>query len=1004
MPAFDLLEPIMTIAREWTGKTVSDFNAIERALVKERDKAIIEALNKIEGRDISEAPLNDRLEELALFTETASDIISKFSNHLESYVKNDFIGDWRKRLKDEISPESVTLREPILDALEAKVSVKLIPAGWKIRWYRIWYRLREYASRLKNPDATFYRFGRKYDLISFTDHFIAFPIAQFLLSEWKKRISNILHDTLSRHEEFLAFEDGVLLSDQLEGDQLYWEKLQSKTLEDGIVALSVACKKGQKSIESREKESAERLQEFHLWLIQDLSEKTLVAGSYILPNGSFSKRKNRQQWQRLLGKIAGDREKRVASAATHTNDWQKDVELANLRVQTTLSAVELVSESEKKLGEHIRPLYKSAYAFLERSISQIEKASDKRLGEELRKEDVHLLDHFGKNFIPDTLETMDRAVFPGMLEESADQVRLFFSNAATDPSLFDFEDGTTQQLSGPPGKPASFRDILLKEALVEHYNEILLEKEKLTKIQESCSRDLLAVTDSIDYHLGIAHNLVSTGSEGESRAVIVEGLHRVLHKLDEIYSRLETGVLEAGNKLQNEYQQICKNLVEMREGNTFIGTHLQFTITKMRIAAEGKRKSRWENSLKRVKNSARRWKRTFVLLGAVFFPTERQDLPEKEKKTRFINRLNAASKHIDQLPFIYRKLFSPEPMEDSRLFLGRESEIGSIKEAIQMFINGHDSSVAITGEPGCGKTSILWRLMIQTKQDWRYLSFSNRTTEEKEVALLLGKAVLGKKTIDLASFEKQLLADDTYRFVILDDLQNLFLREIDGFDLLEKLLAIIKTTSKKVFWVVSVDHFSWSLLESVIGVSDFFVKRITVSNFNRTMLKQALKRRNQISGYNLVFNPKNDARNSRNYEYLESEQEKRTYNEDVYFSDLMAYSRGNIRLALILWLNSIVDFRGDKLIVNPLIVPGAGYLDDLQPQELFSLAAILEHGFLSAEQHATILNLDEDEGIKRLEKLRGKAILEKRELNYAPHPALFQTIIDKLKTNNILSG
>lgn len=1003
MPAFDLLEPIMTIAREWTGKTVSDFNAIERALVKERDKAIIEALNKIEGRDVSEAPLSDRLEELALFTESASAIISKYSHHLESYVQNDFISDWRKRLKDEVSQENTTLREPILDALEAEVSVKLIPAGWKIRWYLIWYRLREYASRLKNPDATFYRFGRKYDLRSFTDHFIAFPIAQFLLGEWKKRISNILHDTLSRHEEFLAFENGVLLSDQLEGDQLYWEKLQSKTLDDGIVALSAVCKKGQKSLETREKESADRLQEFHLWLIQDLSEKILVAGSYILPNGSFSKRKSRKQWQKLLDKIEGDREKRVASAATHTNDWQKDVELANLRIQTTLSAVELVSESEKKLGEHIHPLYKSARVFLEKSISHIEKASDKKLGEELRKEDVRLLDHFGKNFTPNTLETMDRAIFPGMLEESADQVRLFFSKAASDPFLFEFEE-TTQQLSGAPGKTASFRDILLKEALIEHYNEILHEKEKLTKTQESCSRDLLAVTDSIDYHLGIAHNLVSTGSEGESRAVIVEGLHRVLHKLDEIYSRLETGVLEAGNKLQNEYQQICKNLVEMREGNTFIGTHLQFTITKLRVAAEGKRKSRWENTLKRVKNSAKRWKRAFVILGAVFFPTEHQDLPEKEKKTRFINLLNAASKHIDQLPFIYKKLFSPEPLEDSRLFLDRESEIGTIKEAIQKFIDGHESSVVVTGEPGCGKTSVLWRLMVQTKQDWRYLSYPNKTTDEKEVALILGKAVLGKRTIDLTSFEKQVLADEAYRFVILDDLQNLFLREIDGFDLLEKLLATIKTTSKKVFWVVSIDRFSWSLLENVIGISDFFVKRIGVANFNRSMLKQALKRRNQISGYNLVFNPKNDLRSNRNYEHLESEQEKRTYNEDLFFSDLMAYSRGNIRLALILWLNSIVEFRGDKLIVNPLIVPGAGYLDDLQPKELFSLAAILDHGFLSAGQHASILNLHEDESIKRLEKLIGKAILEKREGNYAPHPVLFQTIIDKLKTNNIISG
>ena len=89
-------------------------------------------------------------------------------------------------------------------------------------------------------------------------------------------------------------------------------------------------------------------------------------------------------------------------------------------------------------------------------------------------------------------------------------------------------------------------------------------------------------------------------------------------------------------------------------------------------------------------------------------------------------------------------------------------------------------------------------------------------------------------------------------------------------------------------------------------------------------------------------------------------------------------------------------------MISPLENFDYTFLFQLTPDDLFSLAAILQHGELSETDHARIFQQDASRSRLLLKKMRNSGILIEVEGRYRVHPLLYRPVVRALKSRNIL--
>src|SRR5699024_484624 len=77
-----------------------------------------------------------------------------------------------------------------------------------------------------------------------------------------------------------------------------------------------------------------------------------------------------------------------------------------------------------------------------------------------------------------------------------------------------------------------------------------------------------------------------------------------------------------------------------------------------------------------------------------------------------------------------------------------------------------------------------------------------------------------------------------------------------------------------------------------------------------------------------------------------------------YFRLLHEYSRGNPAVAQFFWLQSLRMDHHKQLQVDLFTQPSDGFFDKVDEQYLFALAAIAQHGELTVEEVAHVIDID----------------------------------------------
>ena len=326
-----------------------------------------------------------------------------------------------------------------------------------------------------------------------------------------------------------------------------------------------------------------------------------------------------------------------------------------------------------------------------------------------------------------------------------------------------------------------------------------------------------------------------------------------------------------------------------------------------------------------------------------------------------------------QLPMLYRRLFRLEPVRDPRFLVGREAEMAALMEARQRWSAGKPVSVVLVGERGSGKTSLLNCATVRVFSDIEpvSVSFNERVLDAAEMDVFLRRALnLDDDTDLLESLQRE------RRVILIEEVERTFLRRVDGFDGMRRLLSLVSDSCRTTLWVLCLNQLAFKFLDAAVGVEKVFSHRINAMTVEPDHLRNAILLRHNLSGLRLRF-----ARPPSRYPLLDRVRRPLGLDRrarETFFDTLYKQSEGVFRSAFELWHRYIESAHGGVLRMRlPDPVDTDPLITGLDRQDLFTLQAVLQHGSLTSAECGQVFCVSEGVARARIGALVDRGILER---------------------------
>ncbi|MBI4472766.1 MAG: ATP-binding protein [Acidobacteria bacterium] len=337
----------------------------------------------------------------------------------------------------------------------------------------------------------------------------------------------------------------------------------------------------------------------------------------------------------------------------------------------------------------------------------------------------------------------------------------------------------------------------------------------------------------------------------------------------------------------------------------------------------------------------------------------------------YLSRTLGGESRVEQLPMIYQRLFRLVPVEDIRFLIGRQEELAALAEAQQLWQQGHNAAALIVGERGSGKTSLINCALQSAIADAEVVrgEFSGRLTHHEEMYAFLAHLI----GVDPGSLEKELQA--RRRVIVLEEMERAFLRRMQHYGAVRALINLISKASRQNLWIVSTNYFAFRFLNAAIRLDPHFSHRINAMAVEPEHMREAILMRHHLSGLRLQFAPRPEAEpyaeRLRRMAGIESD-------PDAEFFDLLHREAGGVfRSAFALWRRYIERVEAGVLYLRYPAAPRfESVLRGLNDVDMYTLAAILQHGSLTPHEHSVIFRIDEAKSNAWMDNLLARELIE----------------------------
>lgn len=693
-----------------------------------------------------------------------------------------------------------------------------------------------------------------------------------------------------------------------------------------------------------------------------------------------------------------------------SEDWETNCELYLLRD----SALSEYFNIEDKIGDYLSHNLIPPAENIMRSLNNLRidikrfKGSESDLKKYLHILEIDFSNTLKNSLVPSLNDKILNSNFPSLIDSLENEIRnkiekISNKRAIVQTSSYDNEIKDSEIEFISPRELISFDTLPL---FLENLRRV---KNQVTAELQIINEGLNSLTQIYEFNLESAYEILENKSNRveDAKFIAIEGLDRIIGKTSEIKEQILNINYTISDILKRSIEDFNIQIISLTLNEKVLEIRLRIAKAKAKQKAENYKKE-FAKLIKNIfpslvsffKNSFTYISRTFINIKEKFGLTSKSTSISAE-----ISDFLAETKlSIETLPYVYKRLFQIEPLTNERFFLGRNKEFEKLENSFKNWKKERFTPTVLVGEKGSGTTSII-NLYLKTsdkKLNVKRLVITNTTYNENDfLELLKNLFEIKESNIKLNDIIEKIRNENKKQIVVVENLQNLYIRKINGFNCLKIIFEIISKTNNKIFWLVSVSLYTWEYLNKTLNIGDYFGYVISLEALNDDQINQIILTRHKISGYNIYFEPSENDLESKTFQKL-TQEEKQEYLKKEYFSDLNKFAKSNISLSLLYWLRSTNEVTGDTITIGKIHKLDFSFLSGLSTSKILTLNALLTHDGLSVENHSLIFNLTVEQSKLILQLLYDDGIIVKNKEVYVINPILYRQIVNLLQSKNFI--
>lgn len=691
------------------------------------------------------------------------------------------------------------------------------------------------------------------------------------------------------------------------------------------------------------------------------------------------------------------------------DDWSVDVEITLLYYSVYDEFNYLQDQMSAYVNKHLLTAFKKIKTYIVKMQQDIKAAGGSKkdlinlMIEERRKVAAQLID----KLLTKTIESLNACFvddYETLLNDTLELVgkvsdhRSFISNM--------------NYLKGSHSKDLRYispRDLLHFEALPV-FTEKVKKFARYTDAQlEKARVNLLGLGTVCDFSLESAQVMLEQqeGTAKEAAEAAIDGLDRALMHLNKamtIISDIQEGVAQelsaAVNKFDDDIQKLKKteNIMELNLKIAQIQAMERTRAYKAKLIGMIKELI---PLLRKSFRQSRKWMNDQVQALKVRF-----GLPDERKFVSYelSEFLEMSQQSLQKLPFVYQRLFRLNPTDEDRFFVNRKKELELLHKSLDNWQKDRYITVALIAEKGSGSTSLINYFLKQSNIS---IPVIRRTLSEKiyikeQYYDLFSSLFEAEEFHSNEEVIEHIREMEGTRVVILENLQHMFLKQVNGFDVINLFFELMANTMKKVLWVGAYTTHSWNYLDRTTHISNYFTDEIYLEPMSKEMLEKITYKRNRLSGFQIVYKPESADLNLKRYQKMD-EHEQQDYLRKKYFSALRQLSSGNISLAQLYWLQSTRLANDEEIHISAANQFDFSFLSLLSNDELFAMQVLVIHDGLCLEHFTQVMGKPISVSRNLLIPMLEKGLLIKPNMKYTINPIIFRPVVNYLVSRNFIN-
>ncbi len=735
-----------------------------------------------------------------------------------------------------------------------------------------------------------------------------------------------------------------------------------------------------------------------------LKTGTIEYPKFKLRNGAFKKAEHKQKkdfitvqtgWQNNL--LALD------------DSFKMNNEIYLIKYKTKIELNYIVEEFRTRITERINPNSKKIYDFVNSTKDAI--IVSKSLSELLKtftsvrteiKQDLtdNLIPKINNIILQENISSL-AAEFNGKLAEHLNLISPKRILVKTDEYDGEIKDSEISYISP--------KEMLEYSAAPKIFSSTAKLKASLNSEIQKIQNVFGEIDHTSDFTIDSALNLLKNEKPNieESKTIAIEGLERALKKITEIDDRFDNLIETFGKELNSATSDFHSELKDLTQTDKLFDVKLKLAKDKalekskrFKREAKTKIKNFLPHALWLIRQYYRKIEKLFQRVRELIGLAPKTKIISSEVSD-YLAETQAA---MQALPFVYQRLFEIKSLEDKRFYFGRDLEMKELSKAFNNWQSGKFSPTVIVGEKGSGSTTLINFFIENLSADFKVIRSSiNFPCYETTDFLSTFGNLFGEKIFNSSEDVISYLNDESYKqVIILENLQRLFLRKVDGFNSLKILFEIISRTNKNIFWLTTSTLYCWMYLDKTIHAPDQLGYIVNLRKLNDNQITELVSKRHRVSGYSIEYEADEQTLKSKSFKNL-SEIEKQPYVMKKYFASLNKFAQSNISLALLFWLRSAKEIVGDKIIIGSPPELDYSFLENLSNDKIFALSALLIHDGLREEDYSKIFSVPIKQARQLLLLLYDDGIVIKQNEMYIINPLLYRQIVSLLNAKNIIN-